>query len=139
MQRDMQKVLDMWGAWAASDACNIDYSSIAAGFKGLLPQASKMRATCTDDDGLIIEGCMARLIKKCPYDYHLLVGHYIFRYSKRQMAKHRKKSEKQIRIEMMLAEGFIEGCLSMLNVPLEMDAVVSIQNNQKNASAARIF
>lgn len=131
MQRDMQKVLDMWGAWAASDACNIDYSSIAAGFKGLLPQTGKMRDTCTDDDGLIIEGCMARLIKKCPYDYHLLVGHYIFRYSKRQMAKHRKKSEKQIRIEMMLAEGFIEGCLSMLNVPLEMDAVVSIQNNQK--------
>ncbi|GJK86880.1 TPA: antiterminator Q family protein [Citrobacter amalonaticus] len=139
MQRDMQKVLDMWGAWAASDACNIDYSSIAAGFKGLLPQASKMRAMCTDDDGLIIEGCMARLIRKCPYDYHLLVGHYILRYSKRQMAKHRKKSEKQIRIEMMLAEGFIEGCLSMLNVPLEMDAVVSVQNNQKNASAVRIF
>lgn len=76
MQRDMQKVLDMWGAWAASDACNIDYSSIAAGFKGLLPQASKMRAMCTDDDGLVIEGCMARLIKKCPYDYHLLVALY---------------------------------------------------------------
>lgn len=137
--RDMQKVLDMWGAWAASDSCNIDYSSIAAGFKGLLPQTSKTRIMCTDDDGLIIEGCMARLIKKCPYDYHLLVGHYILRYSKRQMAKRRKKSEKQIRIEMMLAEGFIEGCLSMLDVCLEMDAVVSIQNNQKSASAVRIF
>ncbi|TLI73097.1 MULTISPECIES: antiterminator Q family protein [Enterobacteriaceae] len=137
--RDMQKVLDMWGAWAASDSCNIDYSSIAAGFKGLLPQTSKTRIMCTDDDGLIIEGCMARLIKKCPYDYHLLVGHYILRYSKRQMAKRRKKSEKQIRIEMLLAEGFIEGCLSMLDVRLEMDAVVSIQNNQKSASAVRIF
>lgn len=139
MMRDMQKVLDMWGAWAASDSCNIDYSSIAAGFKGLLPQTSKTRIMCTDDDGLIIEGCMARLIKKCPYDYHLLVGHYILRYSKRQMAKRRKKSEKQIRIEMLLAEGFIEGCLSMLDVRLEMDAVVSIQNNQKSASAVRIF
>ncbi|KAF1368742.1 antiterminator Q family protein [Yokenella regensburgei] len=137
--RDMQKVLDMWGAWAASDSCNIDYSSIAAGFKGLLPQTSKTRIMCTDEDGLIIEGCMARLIKKCPYDYHLLVGHYILRYSKRQMARRRKKSEKQIRIEMLLAEGFIEGCLSMLDVRLEMDAVVSIQNNQKSASAVRIF
>ncbi|EAB7358934.1 hypothetical protein K4M66_001909 [Escherichia coli] len=60
-------------------------------------------------------------------DNHLLVGHYILRYSKRQKAKHRKKSEKQIRIEMLLAEGFIEGCLSMLDVRLEMDAVVSRQ------------
>ncbi|MGS3448545.1 antiterminator Q family protein [Klebsiella electrica] len=137
--RDMRKVLDMWGAWAESDTCNIDYSPIAAGFKGLLPQASKTRIMCTDDDGLIIEGCMARLLKKCPYDYHLLVGHYILRFSKRQMAKHRKKSEKQIRIEMLLAEGFIEGCLSMLDVRLEMDAVVSIPNSQKSASAVRIF
>ena len=137
--RDMQKVLDMWGAWAASDSCNIDYSPIAAGFKGLLPQTSKTRIMCTDDDGLIIEGCMARLLKKCPHDYYLLVGHYIHRFSKRQMAKHRKKSEKQIRIEILLAEGFIEGCLSMLDVRLEMDAIVSIQNNQKSSSAVRIF
>lgn len=137
--RDMQKVLDMWGAWAESDTCNIDYSSIAAGFKGLLPQTSKTRIMCTDDDGLIIEGCMARLLKKCPYDYQLLVGHDILRFSKRQMAKHRKKSEKQIRIEMLLAEGFIEGYLSMLDVRLEMDAVVSIPNSQKSASAVRIF
>lgn len=137
--RDIQLVLERWGSWAASDSCNIDYSSIAAGFRGLLPQTSKTRIMCTDDDGLIIEGCMARLLKKCPYDYHLLVGHYIFRFSKRQMAKHRKKSEKQIRIEMLLAEGFIEGCLSMLDVRLEMDAVVGIQNNQKSAGAVRIF
>lgn len=137
--RDMQKVLDMWGAWAASDSCNIDYSSIAAGFRGLLPQTSKTRIMCTDDDGLIIEGCMARLLKKRPYDYYLLVGHYIFRFSKRQMAKHRKKSEKQIRIEMLLAEGFVEGCLSMLNVSLEMDPLVFISHSQKSSSAARIF
>lgn len=137
--RDMQKVLDMWGAWAASDSCSIDYSPIAAGFKGLLPQTSKTRIMCTDDDGLIIEGCMARLLKKRPYDYYLLVAHYIFRISKRQMARSRKKSEKQIRVEMLLAEGFIEGCLSMLDIRLEMDAVVNIQNHQKRASAVRIF
>lgn len=137
--RDMQKVLDIWGAWAASDSCNIDYPPIAAVFKGLLPQISKTRIMYTDDDGLIIEGCMARLLKKCPYDYYLLVGYYIFRFFKRQVVKHWKKSEKQIRIEMLLAEGFIEGCLLMLDVCLEMDAVVSIQNNQKSASAVRIF
>lgn len=129
--RDMQKVLDLWGAWAASDSCHVDYSPIAAGFKGLLPQISKTRLQCTDDDGLVIEGCMSRLSRKRPYDYQLLVVHYIYRVSKRQMAKHRKKSEKQIRIEMQMAEGFIEGCLSMLDVTLEMDVVVQTEIFQK--------
>lgn len=32
-------------------------------------------------------------------------------------------------VEMLLAEGFIEGCLSMLDAHLEMDAVVSRQKN----------
>lgn len=137
--RDMQKVLDLWGAWAASDSNSIDYSAIAAGFKGLLPQTSKTRLQCSDDDGLVIEGCMARLRKRSLYDYELLVAYYIFRVSKRGMAKRRKKSEKQIRIEMQLAEGFIEGCLSMLNIPLEMDPVVYVENRQKSASAVRIF
>ncbi|MDU7381960.1 MAG: antiterminator Q family protein [Enterobacteriaceae bacterium] len=119
--RDIQKVLELWGAWAASDSCGVDYSPIAAGFKGLLPQASKTRPMCSDGDGLTIEGCMARLKQKRPYDYHVLVGHYVYRVSKRKIAKNRKKSEKQIRIEMMLAEGFIEGCLSMLNIRLECE------------------
>lgn len=119
--RDIQRVLELWGAWAASDSCNIDFSPIAAGFKGLLPQSGKTRIMCSDNDGLIIESCMSRLIKRKPYDYNLLVGHYVFMIPKRQMAKNRKKSEKQIRIEIQLAEGFIEGCLSMLNVKLEMD------------------
>ncbi|AGN83577.1 antiterminator Q family protein [Enterobacter sp. R4-368] len=119
--RDIQKVLELWGAWAASDSCNVDFSPIAAGFKGLLPQSSKTRMMCSDNDGLIIEGCMARLMKKRPYDYHLLVGHYVYMVSKRQMAKNRKKSEKQIRIEMLLAEGFIEGCLAILDVKLDCD------------------
>ncbi|WP_433647460.1 antiterminator Q family protein [Kosakonia pseudosacchari] len=137
--RDIQKVLELWGAWAASDSCNVDFSPIAAGFKGLLPQSSKTRMMCSDNDGLIIEGCMARLMKKRPYDYHLLVGHYVYMVSKRQMAKNRKKSEKQIRIEMMLAEGFIEGCLSMLDIHLDMDTAVFLENTQKSSSAVRIF
>lgn len=119
--RDIQRVLELWGAWAASESCNVDFSPIAAGFKGLLPQTSKTRIMCSDNDGLIIEGCMSRLMKRKLYDYNLLVGHYVYMISKRQMAKSRNKSEKQIRIEMQLAEGFIEGCLSMLDIRLEMD------------------
>ncbi|EQA9056791.1 antiterminator Q family protein, partial [Escherichia coli] len=42
--------------------------------------------------------------------------------SKRKIAKVRGKDEKLVRIEIQLAEGFIDGCLSMLDVNLEMDA-----------------
>ncbi|HCR0216508.1 TPA: antitermination protein Q [Klebsiella aerogenes] len=119
--RDMQKVLDLWGAWANSEACDIDYSPIAAGFKGLLPQTSRTRIMCTDNDGLIIEGCLAQLMKRKPYEHSLLVAHYLYGISKRKLAKARKKDEKLIRIEIQMAEGFIDGCLAMLDVRLEMD------------------
>ena len=113
--RDIQMVLERWGAWAASGNTGVDYSPIAAGFKGLLPSTAKPRPACSDDDGLIIENCLTRLKKKKPDEYSLL------RISKRQIARTRKKSEKAIRIEMQIAEGFIDGCLSMLGVRLEMD------------------
>ena len=119
--RDIQMVLERWGAWAASGNAGVDYSPIAAGFKGLLPSTAKPRPACSDDDGLIIENCLTRLKKKKPDEYSLLVAHYPLRISKRQIARTRKKSEKAIRIEMQIAEGFIDGCLSMLGVRLEMD------------------
>ncbi|MCE6964927.1 antitermination protein Q [Enterobacter sp. MW07] len=122
--RDIQMVLERWGGWAASDSSGVDYSPIAAGFKGLLPQTGKSRLLCTDDDALIIEGCLARLKKRKPYEHSLIVAHYLYGISKRKLAKARKKDEKLIRIEIQMAEGFVEGCLSMLDVRLEMDAEV---------------
>lgn len=119
--RDIQKVLECWGGWASSEGSGVDFSPIAAGFKGLLPQTGKSRLSCTDDDGLIIEGCMAKLKQKKLYDYDLLVAHYVLELSKRKIAKARKKDERMIRIEIQMAEGFIEGCLSMLEVTLDMD------------------
>ncbi|TQN81306.1 UNVERIFIED_ORG: antitermination protein Q [Citrobacter freundii] len=118
---DIQMVLERWGAWAASDSSGVDYSHIAAGFKGLIPQTGKTRISCTDDDALIIEGCLALLKKKKPYEHSLIVAHYLYGISKRNIAKARKKDEKSIRIEVQMAEGFIDGCLSMLGVKLEMD------------------
>ncbi|MBZ7597506.1 DUF1133 family protein, partial [Klebsiella variicola] len=112
--RDISLVLERWGAWAAMDSSGVDYSHIAAGFKGLLPQTSKTRLCCSDDDALIIEGCMARLRDRKPYEYSLLVAHYLYGISKRKIAKARKKDEKLIRIEIQMAEGFIDGCLSIL-------------------------
>ncbi|QSW37056.1 antitermination protein Q [Leclercia pneumoniae] len=123
--RDIQKVMELWGGWAASDSSGVDYSPIAAGFKGLLPQTGKSRLSCTDDDALIIEGCLAQLKKRKPYEHSLLVAHYLYGISKRKIAKARKKDEKLIRIEIQMAEGFVEGCLSMLNINLDMDAIVN--------------
>ncbi len=122
--RNIQMVLERWGNWAASDSSGVDYSPIAAGFKGLLPQISKTRLSCSDNDALVIEGCLARLQKKKPYEHSLVVAHYLYGVSKRKIAKARKKDEKLIRIEIQMAEGFIDGCLSMLDVTLEMDVVV---------------
>lgn len=125
MVRDIQMVLERWGAWAASDSSGVDYSPIAAGFKGLMPQISKTRISCTDDDALIIESCLALLKKKKPYEHSLIVAHYLYGISKRKIAKARKKDEKLIRIEIQMAEGFIDGCLSMLDVRLEMELCTS--------------
>ncbi|MEG6127008.1 antiterminator Q family protein [Enterobacter asburiae] len=119
--RDIKIILERWGGWAASDNSGVDYSPIAAGFKGLLPQTSKTRLTCTDDDALIIEGCLARLKKRKPYEHSLLVAHYLYGISKRKIAKARKRDEKLIRIEIQMAEGFIDGCLSMLDIRLDLD------------------
>lgn len=119
--RDIQKVMELWGGWAASDSSGVDYSPIAAGFKGLLPQAGKSRLSCTDDDALVIEGCLARLKQRKPYEYSLLVAHYLYRVSKRSIARAKKKDEKLIRIEIQMAEGFIDGCLSILDVKLDLD------------------
>ncbi|HGY3069812.1 TPA: antiterminator Q family protein, partial [Enterobacter hormaechei] len=38
-----------------------------------------------------------------------------------KIAKARKKDEKLIRIEIQMAEGFIDGCLSMLDIRLECE------------------
>ncbi|EFC9762300.1 antiterminator Q family protein [Escherichia coli] len=119
--RDIQMLLERWGGWAASDSSGVDYSPIAAGFKGLLPYTGKTRLSCTDDDALIIEGCLARLKKKRPYEHSLLVAHYLYGISKRKIAKASKKDERLIRIEIQVAEGFIDGCLSSLNVKLDME------------------
>lgn len=123
--RDIQMVLERWGGWASSDSSGVDYSPIAAGFKGLLPQTSKSRLSCTDNDALIIEGCLARLKSRKPYEHSLIVAHYLYGVSKRKMARVRKKDEKLIRIEIQMAEGFIDGCLSMLDITLDMDAEIS--------------
>jgi len=120
--RDMSQVLERWAGWARSEHSGVDYSPIAAGFKGLLPQNSKMTLSCTDDDGLVIESCLAKLRSRRPDEHELIVLHYFFNISKRKLAQRAKCDEKMIRIQIQMAEGFIEGCIAWLEVKLDMEA-----------------
>ncbi|MGB8665633.1 MAG: antiterminator Q family protein [Serratia inhibens] len=120
MKLDMYEVLSRWGVWAR-ESSGIDYSPIAAGFKGLLPPTSSGKESCNDDDGLLIDGCVARLKKYKPEEYDLVIAHHVYGMSLRKIARRRKCSDGTIRKEMQTAEGFIGGCLAMLNVKTDMD------------------
>lgn len=131
--RDIQMVLERWGAWSRH-RYEMGYSPIAAGFKGLLPESASA-ASCTDSDAIIVDACVGRLKQKRPEEHALIEDHYIRNMSKRSIAKRDRCDEKLIRIKFQLAEGFIEGCLSMLDVSLEMDEYTQkkiIQVSAKN-------
>ena len=114
--RDIHETLELWGAWAASDNSGLDFSPIAAGFKGLLPQTSKSRSQCSDDEGIMIDGCVARLKKYRIDEYELLILHFVYNISLRSIAKKRKCSDGTIRKNMQTALGFIDGVMSMIVV-----------------------
>ena len=118
--RDIQDVLSRWGVWAR-DNSGVDFSPIAAGFKGLLPPSGLSKPSCSDDDGLVIDSCVARLKINRVDEFELIILHYIYNVSKREIGRRKKKSEKLIRIKIMLGEGFVEGCLSDLSVSLGSD------------------
>jgi hypothetical protein len=121
--RDIQMVLECWGGWAASGNSCINYSPIAAGFKGLLPYTSKSRLSCCDNDGIAVDSAVGRLIKSGRIDeFELIELHYIHDISKSDIARKKKCSEGKIRQNLMVAETFIEACLIMADVTLEMDA-----------------
>ncbi|WP_418397363.1 antiterminator Q family protein [Yersinia enterocolitica] len=122
--RDIQHILELWGAWAASEGGGVYYSPIAAGFKGLLPCSRKTRASCSDDDGLIISSAMNVLKKKDPYLCTLLELYYIKCMPLRAMAGKLGVSHNQVSVRLQTAEGFIDGCLAALGVALEMDLCV---------------
>ena len=119
--RNMSLILERWAEWAHSESAGVYYCSIAAGFKGLLSQKSSNTLSCCDEDGLLIDGCIANLKKRRPDEYDMLLSYYYYGVSKRKIAKVKKCDEKSVRIKIQMAEGFVEGCLSMLDVKLEME------------------
>ncbi|EPL2656574.1 antiterminator Q family protein [Klebsiella aerogenes] len=112
--RDMYELLDRWGAWAAAESSGVDWQPIAAGFKGLLPHGKKARIQCDDDQGIMIDACVARLRKYKQEEYELIIAHFVIGISLRTIAKKRKCSDGTIRKELQTAIGFINGVLSML-------------------------
>lgn len=116
IMRDMYYVMDRWGAWAAADSSGVDWQPIAAGFKGLLPHGKKSRLQCDDDEGIMIDGCVARLRKYKPEEYDLIIAHFVIGISLRAIAKKRKCSDGTIRKDLQTALGFVDGVLSTLNV-----------------------
>ncbi|STV55941.1 antitermination protein Q [Klebsiella pneumoniae] len=113
--RDMYEVLDRWGAWAAADSSGVDWQPIAAGFKGLLPHGKKTRQQCDDDEGIMIDGCVARLRRCKPEEYELIIAHFVIGMSLRAIAKKRRCSDGKIRGELRSAMGFVEGVLCIIH------------------------
>lgn len=113
--RDMYEVMDLWGAWASSDNSGVDWQPIAAGFKGLLSHGKKSRLQCDDDEGIMIDGCVARLRKYKPQEHEIIIAHFVLGISLRTIAKKRKCSDGTIRKELQTALGFIEGIVCTLS------------------------
>ncbi|HDD9684261.1 TPA: antitermination protein [Escherichia coli] len=122
--RDIQMVLERWGAWVANNHEDVEWSSVAAGFKGLIPSKVKSRPQCSDDDGLIISSAMTVLKKKEPYQYELLEMYYVYGVTLRALGIKLGISLNQVVIRLQKAEGFIDGCLAMLGVSLEIDCYI---------------
>ncbi|WP_431221707.1 antiterminator Q family protein [Serratia sp. L9] len=116
----MYEVLSRWGVWAR-DNKGVGYSSIAAGFKGLLPPQSNGKQACSDNDGLMIDGCVARMQKFELEEYELVIRHHYYGQSIRSIARGWKCSDGTVRKMMQTAEGFVGGCLAMLDVKMDMD------------------
>lgn len=113
--RDMYEIMDMWGAWAAAESSGVDWQPIAAGFKGLLPHGKKSRLQCDDDEGIMIDGCVASLRKYKPGEYELVIAHFVLGISLRAIAKRQKCSDGLIRKKMQVALALIEGIAYLHN------------------------
>ncbi|EOU7034660.1 antiterminator Q family protein [Escherichia coli] len=92
----------------------VDWQPVAAGFKGLLPHGKKTRQQCDDDEGIMIDSCVARLRKYKPEEYELIIAHFVIGISLRSIAKKRKCSDGSIRKQLQAAIGVIEGILLII-------------------------
>lgn len=119
--RDIQMVLQRWGAWAASGGDNIGYPRTANGLSRLLPTSGKSRPSCCDDDGLFLNEAMIRLSKHDEYLCALLEKYYIDGMTLRALEKVLGISYNTVSVRIQQGESFIQGVLCALDITLEMD------------------
>ncbi|MBL1494796.1 antitermination protein, partial [Klebsiella pneumoniae] len=80
-----------------------------------LPHGKKTRQQCDDDEGIMIDGCVARLRRCKPEEYELIIAHFVIGVSLRAIAKKRRCSDGKIRGELRSAMGFVEGVLCIIH------------------------
>lgn len=121
---NIQLVLQRYAAWVAADNSGVDWNHTAAGFAALLSGGRRCRPQCSDNDGLAIDGAMKCLRKNNLYYYELLGMYYIKRMTLRKIGKKLAISHSEVAKRVQCAEGFVEGCLAMADIVLEMDDAV---------------
>ena len=126
--RDIQMVLERWGAWAASGQSNHGYPRTAAGLSRLLPASRAGRPSCCDDDGMFLNEAMIRLSKHDEYLCSLLEWHYIDNLPLRAMGTKLGISHNHVSVRLQAAENWIEGCLCALDIKLEIDRECQKEN-----------
>ncbi len=130
MSRDIQQILLHWGGWSAGDHCSeLGWSSIAAGFKGLVATTSRKKLLCSDEDGLVIDLCVAKLnIAGMARARSYIEDYYIKGMPKRAIGRKYKVREDEIRKQMQIGESFVFGCLEALNIQLDIDLIYGYLN-----------
>lgn len=127
--RDIQRVLEHWGAWAADGAIHCKWPRASVLAKVASASSGKMQPSCGDGDGAKIDRAIRRL-KDYKKDYYsLIIMYYLKRYSPQKIADHYGVSRDKVVKRLQAAEGFIEGCLVMSDVKLEIDRFVREERN----------
>ncbi|CAI0906676.1 Phage antitermination protein Q [Serratia quinivorans] len=125
MRRNMQEVLERWGRWAVSEekCTSVDWPAMSVTPGQSLLGGGK---TCSDDDGLMIDGCIARLKSVRQEEEILMLGlRYIAGCSQRDIAAAVGVPRAAVERHLQSATNFVEGCLAVLDVPLDMDPEVA--------------
>lgn len=125
MRRDMQKVLERWGRWAASEEhCSlVDWPTMSVIARCQQKAGNKPR--CTDEDGLAIDTCVAHMsMVRSQEDLLILGQRYIGGHSLRDIAAIMDADINTVRKSLQASQAFLSGCLVMPGIRLDMDPEV---------------
>lgn len=130
--RDIRKVLQRWGEWAANEENRSAWPPVCATFREVLPGKSSLRPSCSDDDGMIIDTCVSRLhAAGRDAEREVLFAYYVLRLPLRDVADVLETNRMQVRNRLVAGEGFVNGGLVALGVRLDMDLVLKATGQMK--------